>query len=357
MKNKGFVLVVTLWILAMIAIAAGFFALWTQQTLSLARDMQRDVQSEIDMQTTESNLIYLLTTQTFTVAGMTVTDYVLNPDADLDDLPFLPVGMEISMDDRPYFGHDSARFALQDERGLLSLNIVALSSELNTLLIRRAVRLLGLLGVQSELREPLISKLRDYADVDNDYRLNGAEEQHYQAQGLLSPANRALLKPMECLRVLGWAEQKSLWKDGAWGQLTTTALAGGININTAPLLILKSIEGINAAAAERIIEGREEIAFFDTKTLSSRAGVAFSDDLFELGLNFYPSNFIRITLWHEKADRMRQVHIQLTPLFDKGAPWIVDYAIDLPLFDNYRRITPNYAQTPIFDSTLPPETE
>jgi len=354
---KGFVLVTTLWILAMITIATTALALWTEQTLSLAREMQQKVQSEIDMQSTESTILYLLATQTFTVAGMTVTDYVYDPNGDLDSLPFLPVGQEIPLDDRPYYGHKSARFALQDERGLLSLNIVALSSELNTLLIRRAVRLLGLLGVKAELREPLISKLRDYADTDNDYRLNGAEEQHYQQRGLLLPANRALLKPMECLRVFGWAEEKSLWKDGLWGQLTTTALAGGTNINTAPLLILKSIEGINATAAERIIESREEIAFFDTQTLSQSAGVYFSDDLFELGLNFYPSNFIRITLWHEKAEKMRQVHIQLTPLFDKGAPWIVDYAIELPLFDNYSKMTLNYAQTPLFQPTISTETE
>lgn len=353
---KGFVLVTTLWILAIMTIAASFFALWTQQTLSLALELQQDVQGEIDIQSTESSLIYLLNTQTFTVAGMTVTHYVV--DFDNDDFPFLPVGQEIALDDRPYFGHHTARFALQDERGLLNLNLLAGDEEvINSSLVRRAVRLLGLLGVKAELREPLISKLRDYVDSDNNHRLNGAEEYHYKKRGLPPPSNKSLLKPMECLRILDWAEQESLWKNGLWGQLTTTAMAGDNNINTAPLLILKSLEGINGIAADRIVTARQEMAFFDGKTLSSVTGIAFSDDPFDLGFGFYPSDFIRITLWHDNARYVRQVHLQRTPSFDKGSPWIIDYAIELPLIDNYSTIAPHHAHTPIFDSTLSTKTQ
>jgi general secretion pathway protein K len=354
---KGFVLVTTLWILAIITIAASFFALWTQQTLSLALNLQQDVQGEIDVQSTESSLIYLLSTQSFTVAGMTVTQHVINFDND-EDIPFLPVGQEIALDDRPYLGHGSARFALQDERGLLNLNLLAGDSEdVNSPLVRRSVRLLGLLGVKAELREPLISKLRDYVDSDNNHRLNGAEEYHYKERGLPLPSNKSLLQPMECLRILDWAEQENLSKNGLWGQLTTTALAGDTNINTAPLLILQSIEGINAVAANRIMAARQEMAFFDGTTLSSTAGVAFSDDPFELGLSFYPSDFIRITLWHDNAKYVRQIHLQRTPSFDKGTPWIIDYAIELPLMDNYSKIATHHAHTPIFNSTLSTETQ
>jgi len=356
-KTQGFVLVTTLWMLAVITIAASFFALWTEKTLSLALNLQQDVQGEIDMQSTESSLLYLLSTQTFTVAGMTVTENVVNLRDDSEEMPYLPIGYEIALDDRPYFGHHSGRFALQDKRGLLNLNLLASDDDINSILVRRAVRLLGLLGVKVESREPLISKLRDYVDIDNNHRLNGAEEYHYKERGLPLPSNRALLQPMECLRILDWAEQAGLWKNGQWGQLTTTALAGDLNINTAPLLILKSVEGINVVAANRVMTARQEMPFLEVSNLSIVTGGGFTGDPFELGISFYPSNFTRITLWHENAKYVRQIHIQRTPFSEQGMPWIINYTVELPLIDNYTKMALHHAHTPVFDSTLSTETD
>jgi hypothetical protein len=162
--QKAFVLVTTLWMLAILTIAASFFALWTQHALSLAQTMQDDLQGEIDMHSTQATIIYLLTTQRTTIGGLVLPIEDEKEAAELEEKlndSILAVGGEMAIDDRPYFGYGKALFALQDEAGLLSINF-ADNSILN--------RLLGLLGVEEELRPPLIAKYHDYIDLDELHR-------------------------------------------------------------------------------------------------------------------------------------------------------------------------------------------
>jgi len=98
-----------------------------------------------------------------------------------------------------------------------------------------------LLGVAEDLQAPLVAKLKDYIDLDDLHRLNGAESFHYRQRNLPPPTNRFLSNPMECKRILGWAEQSGLWKDLALAQLTNTILPVNPNFNTAPVKVLQVI--------------------------------------------------------------------------------------------------------------------
>ncbi|MCP4702608.1 MAG: general secretion pathway protein GspK [Gammaproteobacteria bacterium] len=375
--QHGFVLAATLWILAIITIAAGFFSLWAYRAAVLANDMQADLQGEIDIQSTRATVLYLLSTQRYTYAGLTVPlarsskagteggfgrlEDGLGEEAleaaleeafqeleaapkqmdSLDGPSLLPVGGEIGLDDRVYYGYGSARFALQDEKGLFNVNF---------LVKQWAVRLLGILGIDAELHGPLLAKHADYIDIDDLHRINGAESYHYQAQDLPPPTNRLLRTPLENLRILGWAEQSSLWDTGLWRQLTTSTAMGGLpNFNFAPPLILQSFGITDAEGMERIIQARRNRTPYFNK-LMNRALVNLGISLDE-GIPL-PSVFLRLTLWHSGTQRMRQIHIHMTPLAHKQKPWEIEYTLEQALYPAYK-IAPLRAQTSLFAS-MPP---
>lgn len=355
--HKGFILLATLWFLATLTVAASFFALWVQRTLETAQYLREDVQGELDMSNTQAILLYLLTTQRFTIGGLTVP---LSPEDKGSSEKEFPEklkksailayaedsakGTEIMFNDQPYFGQGQAYFALQDLGGLINLNTVS-EIVLN--------RLLGILGVEPHLRAPLMAKLYDYIDPDDLHRINGAESYHYKQRHLPPPSNRLLTNPLECKRVMEWAQQTSLWKDNALAQLTMTMIPIYPNFNTAPAQVLQAAYDLTPEGTKRIIELRKTMPFYNVDTLSQVAGQILDiDPVFEA--NFYAVPFLRMTLWHRGGHRMRQIHLKLTPQGNK--PWLMISSLELKLLPTYIETLPDHAQTPIFVSTLPPTT-
>ncbi|RKZ71614.1 MAG: hypothetical protein DRR19_32465 [Candidatus Parabeggiatoa sp. nov. 1] len=349
-SQKGFILVTTLWILAMLSVAASFFALWTQRTITIAQTRQANIQGEIDMLSTQANIVYLLTTQRFTLGGLTVPDTSKNitpkKNDDDDDVSIFALGTEIALDDRPYFGHGKAVFALQDEGGLININLETKQT---------LSRLLGLLGVEAKLRAPLIAKLKDYIDLDDLHRVNGAESYHYKQHHLPPPTNRYLIHQMETKRVLGWAKQTQLWKNHQFRQVTHLLLAARPNINTAPSLVLQAAYNLSADNAERIIKTRESMPFYGFTKIFQVTSVYLNIDPLEE--NFFPSSFLRLTLWHTSARRMRQIHIQLMPNAENRKPWQIESNLEFELLPTYTEKFPHHAQTTLFTPTLPTKTQ
>ncbi len=350
-KQAGFVLVTTLWVLAMLTLAASFFSLWTQRTLTIAQSRLADIQGEIDMQSTQADLIYLLMTQPFTFGGVTLPDESDTSVSskknapNISDETLVAMGTEIALDDRPYFGQGKAFFALQDEGGLININIETEPT---------LVRLLGLLGVEDKLAVPLIAKLKDYIDLDDLHRINGAESYHYDQRDLPSPSNRYLIHQMETARVLDWAEQAGLWKNHQLMQLTHLYLAARPNINTAPSLVLQAAYRLSADDAQRIIKMREKLPFYTLKGIFQATGVYLNIDPLEE--NFFPSEYLRLTLWYTGARRMRQIHIQLMPNVEHRAPWQIESSLEFELLPIYTERTADHAETTLFTPTLSAKT-
>lgn len=353
---QGFILVTTIWILAIITVAAGFFALWTQRSLAIAQSLQEDIQGEIDMYSTQADVLYLLSTQRFTIGGLTVplpkkeeesaslTEAIMQKA--LTDYNNDPAkGTEIVQDDRPYLGHGKAYFAMQDAGGLINLNY-----ETDEVISR----LLGTLGVKVELRDSLVAKLRDYTDADDLKRLNGAESYEYRQFHLLPPTNRLLTNPLECKRIVGWFDQPSLWEENALAQLTNTMLPVYPNFNTAPAKVLQAAYNMDANGAERVMKLRQSMPFYDLNTVSQVAGVNI--DIDPIDANFFPGSILRLTLWYEGGTRMRQVHLLMNPRGFGMKPWLIDYSLELKLLSIYTKTLPNHAKTSIFVSSLPAKT-
>lgn len=366
-QQKGFILVTTIWVLTLLTVAASFFALWTQRAVTLAQVKQADLQGEIDMYNTQTNVLYLMATQRFNIAGLTtpastsfedkmkedkgivIIDNTNVPHPAFSMLPpddgsvsILPVGGEIALDDRVYLGDGHIFFAIQDKGGLLNINLET----------HRIARLLGVLGVEPSLHDALVAKVQDYVDADDLHRLNGAEKHHYEERGLLPPRNRYFLVPLEVHRVLDWAEQSVLWENDQLGQLVRFRSTARPNFNTAPALVLQAAYNFSAEAAERVVKWRQNAPFYRLSTLVSVAGAI--PDIDEEETNYFPSSSMRLTLWRRGSQRVRQVHLRLTPYADGKKPWQIHYTLEHGLFPKYAQAIPIPTPADIFNPTLSP---
>ncbi len=356
--QKAFVLLTTLWLLSVLTIAASFFGLWTERTFNTIQTMQADLQGEIDMHSTQAGVMYLTATQGLTIAGLTVPkkkDELGSEESLMDkvheDIMTHPVdnifaiGDEIALNDTPYHGYGKAYFAIQDEAGLIAVNFMS-----------DAVwsRLLSTLGIDYESQAPLIAKYKDYIDLDDYHRLDGAEKEDYLDRKLPPPRNHLLLHPMEMWRILDWPEQASIWKNSAFRQLTTTLVASRYpNFNTAPTLALQAIYNMSPAQAEQLIQFRKTSPFYQQITINQLTGLTLNID--PLLVNYFPSSALRLTLWYEGGHRMRQVHFNITHKRYKAKPWRQVYTFNHPILPQYTEKLAKWAKTTIFTPVVSPK--
>lgn len=312
-SQRGFVLVLTLWVLVIVALAAGYFAERVTRSVELAQQSNLNTRAMIDMASTRAELLYRLGTTSITVFG-------LGRD-----------GATIHLDNRPYQGFGNTTLQLQDNRGLLNLNAV----EDETL-----QRLLGLLGIPGEQRDHLIDTLRDFTDDDELHRLNGAEKDEYQARNLPAPPNRNLVSPWETRAIIGWRDAPQLWQHDRLTRLTTTGVASGVNPNTASAEVLTTIPGVSDDIAQRIIAQRQLQTITDQVQLANIVGIP--TEPFEDALRFWPSNAIRITQSAPGLPWAVQYNLTLTPQ-GTAEPWQIDY---------HNRVSGN---EPLTRKTNPPE--
>lgn len=376
LKQQGFVLALVLWILTALSLIAGFFAAWTQQALEIAQHIQNEAQTDIDIYNTKATLIYLFTTQPNNFGGLSLpkigehlqqkevkklTEEEINARLDEalkkftkkqdmqttfdeEEVNYHPTGNDLNLTDQVYYGFGKSRFAVQDKHGLLSLGFLN-ENDLE--------KLLGLLGVPVEQRQPLVAKFQDFIDFDDLHRINGAESRHYKEKGLKPPLNRKIRTVEEIQEIMDWKKYPTLWENDAFGQLTSiTPYLGTPNFNTAPPLVLQSLAGMNNVLAQKVISARKKKAIANYIELNEILGIQLPYEPEQLA--FFASNQIRLTLWSDGQHKMRQFHLTFMPFAAKDErPWQIDYVVDLPLINTYRHATPIYAKTPVFAATLP----
>jgi len=294
-NQQGFVLVLTLSVLVIVAIAAGYFADRVARSVELAQQSKENASAMIDIEGTRAEMLYRLCTTSMTRYGLGQGNTV------------------IQFDDRPYHGLGNTVVRLQDNRGLLNLNATDDA---------RLQRFLGLLSIPPEKNARLIDTLRDYMDRDDLHRLNGAEKDDYLAQKLPPPSNTPLLTPLEIRRIIGWRDEVDLWKIGRLIELTTAGVSYGVNPNTAPSEILRTLPGVTEEIARGIIDRRQKEPFSYVAQLDNlipMTPVEIADVIV-----VFPSNSIRITQSSRGISWAVQYNITLTPN-GEVAPWRTDY--------------------------------
>lgn len=294
-KQQGFVLVLTLWVMVIVAIAAGYFAERVARAVELAQQSRQNTSAVIEMTDTRAEILYRLGTTSITEYGLGRGNTTL------------------SLDNRAYQGLGGTLVRLQDNRGLLNLNIIE---------DYRMQLFLGILGVPAEQRAHLIDSLHDYTDQDKLRRLNGAEDEEYLAQNLPLPPNRSLLSPWEAKRIIGWRDIPQLWQNGRLVELAGTSPSLGINPNTAAKEVLKTLPGVSEELAQIIIARRKLSPIMSAEQLSAITSIPVRQ--FGDMVGVVPSNSIRITQSTPGLPWAIQYNITLTPNYN-DAPWRTDY--------------------------------
>ncbi len=296
-RQQGFVLVVTLWILAIVTIGASYFAERVAGSIRLAQQSSEATEALLDIANTRAEIQFRLGTTRFSIYGLGPTPQ-----------------NAIALNNRPYRGSGQDIVRLQDNRGLVNVNFTQ---------PEMLLRLLGQMGVPAEKRDAMLDTLRDYTDTDNLRHLNGAEAAEYQAQGLPPPPNDWLTSPYELQNIIGWREQASLWKDSRLVDIATTARVSGFNPNTAPREVLAALPYSSPQIADRLIQTRALIPFYNDVQLNSVAGQAMLDSE---SLIFFPADSLRLSFDSDKLPWALRYQISLTPFADH-TPWRIDYYI------------------------------
>ncbi len=322
-SQRGFVLVLTLWVLVVVALAAGYFAERVSRSVDLAQQSNLNTRAMIDMASSRAELLYRLATTSITVHGLGRDSATLY------------------LDNRPYQGLGKTIVQVQDNRGLLNLNAVE---------DERMQRLLGLLGIPADQRPHLIDTWRDFTDDDDLHRLNGAEKDAYLARNLPPPPNRALISPWEAQAIMGWRDAPQLWQYGRLAQLTTTSAVSGLNPNTAPPEILATLPGMTEDVAQRIYGRRQLFPINNLMQLADLSGLPIAS--FDETVSLLPGNAMRITQSAPDLPWAIQYNVTLTPKSD-DAPWQIDYFSRVPAGKSLESKSAPQALPP--RSLIPPE--
>lgn len=292
-RQRGFVLILTLCILAAIMIAAAYFGERVQQSLQLAQLRQGLNDRQIAISNTRSEILFRLGTSYLTPYGLGW------PEAGL------------ALDDRPY-DNEGSIVQLQDARGLININYN--SDEI-------LFNFLGVMKVPADQRPHLIDTLRDYIDADDLRRLEGAESAEYAALGLPPPRNIPLVSPMELKRIIGWRDMPSLWQDVPVTDLVSVGGISAINPNTAPWQVLASLPGVTPEIAQAVV-ARRKLAPISVALLGQMAGTNL--ETFPPQVIAYPSDNIRITQRAIGMPWAIRYNVRLTP-YSNISPWQVGY--------------------------------
>jgi len=343
-KDQGFVLVSVLVLLVILTLLAAAAATSAERTLAAAAaDIDR-FESELALDGTRETVLFLLLTQRRTVAGVTVnpsdtlaSTFITARDDDAASV--MPVGNEIRLDGTAYQGLGTARFAIQDDRGLINPNWAA-----------QVLRLAWYesLGIPAEQWEVMDARRLDYQDADDLHRLNGAEKEHYLRAGLPPPSNHTVTTPLEWRRVLGWERWLAGLDDAQLLAILGSAQYGDLNLNTAPAAVLELLPGLTREMAQRIVQLRRATPILFTWQAMQTFGIpAVLDEM----LSIFPGQSGNLVLWDQHAGTRQLLHWTLTPFAEDGAlPWRIDYEVILPRGDESDQGVAGTPATPFFSA-------
>lgn len=245
-------------------------------------------------------------------------------------------------DGRWYALSDGAWLAVQDHRGLLSVN--ALHRE-------ALVRLLVDDGLSLGAAQAWVDVLQDYADPDSLRRVNGAEAEAYRELGLSGPRNDWLLSLAEL-------EHMPLWRDDLprtrrLARWLHTAINNQVNPNTAPPPVLRARYPGASAEQLAMLEGLRAGDLLREPRAATRAtGLSMDDELTFMA----PGYTSRVTVWAPGLPQALDYNLQLTPAGQDG-PWLVrEHQLaprPSPLDEPTRRALPRFPLDADLGSPLP----
>lgn len=241
-SEKGIALILVLWIVTILAIAAMSFSLFTRSeakaTLAYKEGVENKFLAEAGLCRAIMELFYRKTNGQQQV---------------------LREGFEIfQCDSRAYTGElADGRYLIKltDESGKINLNAL---TDANGIVLKNLLMNRGITDGEANV---IVDSILDWRDQDNIHRLSGAEDDYYQSLPRPYKAKNAdfetldelfLVRGLSSAILLGTGEQK-----GILPYCTIYSKTDKINLNSAPPDVLKAIPGISEEIVERILQYRD----------------------------------------------------------------------------------------------------
>jgi general secretion pathway protein K len=335
-RQGGYVLVITIAMLALLVLGATYVGQRVSLALNLAKAEQERLAQEQAVESAKAEVLYLLASVPRSVQG-------LGQGANA-----------VRLDGKTYRIGKDILVSLQDARGLVNVNTLSrLSIE----------RLLGTYGLDAEATARLTDALLDYRDDDHLRRINGAEREEYAAAagagqeqrqsvgqtlvqpgasglsapgtlleqadaGKPAPRNADLAVPTELLRVLRW-DDPTLWGDDPIVNHAVVVNRSIINPNTATWRVLVAATGIDEPLAREIVKARSLPDPPDVfAQLFPQARQVDPFNPLQSGLSPFPSQTIIATIAPLGASWGYRFSITHTPASADG-PWRIDYVYQI----------------------------
>ena len=318
--EAGFVLVATLWALAALAVLAAYIDGVVASDVRDAIEAKRALQAEIDRRSTEATVLYLLATGRMNHRGLILEEVQQFADSfGEDELPPPHGDGELKATGAVYAGLGEARFSLQDEGGLVSVNAPR-SHHFQAFLAHS--------GLSASEVERIVARVEDYIDSNDTLTMGGAERHDYLQQGREPPLNWIMASPLELGNVLGI---DAVIAPGRWRELwplLTMRPVYSYNFNTMRPEVLAMLLGLDERGLRRLLEEREKAPILRLGQVALLTGRHL--DIDEMDLITLPSRFVRLSTWREGDGSRILTGIALTPL-GESAPWQMDYRYREPV--------------------------
>lgn len=233
--QRGFALIMTLWALVLLTVAALSLSLTSRTNSASTRNFKEDTLAYyLAVSGVEEALAYLMTDR----------------DAAVD---FIDAGGNFRTDsERPTVSgvRDVEGFRVEirvsDEESKINLNNPNTDS-LRNLLVQA--------GVPGDEIDGMMDSLLDWIDPDDLYRLSGAEDRYYESSGY-RPKNGPLDVPEETLLIKGFKPDYLYGNEDVHALYPfITAKGEGININTASEEVLRAV-GFSDPEIKAVVEQR-----------------------------------------------------------------------------------------------------
>ena len=320
----GFILVLTLWIIAFFGLGVAAINTWVSRAIDNARVLKEKAEGDLALSDAKSEIVYAVGTRPMTHRGLETGRDLKRPDiTDMMSVMAADYASSsyIAFDGRPYVLESNPNYAvqLQDGRGLVNLNFITPE------LLRR---LLALYEAPETLRNQLPDTLADWMDDDDLTRLSGAEKTDYERRSRLLPSNAPLLTPREAQNILGWDEVPKLWEQDMKSPILTTCAVSGFNPNTAPKdVLLTYVPGLTDQSATQTVEKRMQSQFRHARDFMATADVIVPNEAFFFSVS--PGNCTIIDFVNRTTNERVRFSLSLIPL-SQNQPWQVDYAFRVP---------------------------
>lgn len=350
-QQQGFILVASIWIMAILVLMVSAFAVWVESSLDKAITQNERANMQLAATSTRSVLLYLATSQTATPAGIKVPvdksgagqeanisleDFFAGAEVDGMGARTVAIdGTEISVDGTVYKGIGGSLFSVMDLSGLIPLNSKSTA---------HARDLLRYLDIEQARISRLETTLQDYIDKDDVIGLNGAERLQYQLNGLKPPPNTSLLTRHELRRVMGWDTVDNLWDNSEILSAITASTTQPYNVNAMPRIVAKIAFGLSEADAERLISERNEKKFSNIKELMDRTELNLYTQFDKIRLT--PSTRFRFSFWYPEARLKREIDVHFLPIVNTGDyPWVISRDLVVPILESDTLVEPRQVKT------------